>query len=307
MKTVLALITVMAVSQAILPARALDLRQSIAMDKKTRTYIVHVPRELPESQPVPLVIVLHGGLGNARTAQFDSEMSQKSDKEGFLVAYPNGTGRGSRFFLVWNAGRCCGIAVRRRTDDIAFIKRMIEDLQNEYHIDKSRIFVTGISNGGMMAYRVGAELGDIVAAIAPVAGFNAAPAVDVKSPVSVIAFHGTADRVIPYCGGDGGIFGYKITTPHISQSIQFWVDKDRCSSKPKRTESGSIVKETYQGGLNGTEVCLYTIKGGNHSWPGGKLAWPPWKHPTRELSATDAMWDFFEQHPKLPQTIEGGN
>ena len=149
-----------------------------------------------------------------------------------------------------------------------------------------------------MAYRIGCELPDLVAAIAPVAGSMMNKRMEVSCPVSVVAFHGTNDKIVPYEGGEGSVFGYKLHSPPVKDAIEFWARADHCSSIPTREEHGDVVKETYSNGALGTEVCLYTIKKAPHAWPGGQAAWPPWCKPAKELSATDAMCEFFWQHPK---------
>ena len=119
---------------------------------------------------MPLVVVLHGGGGNAENIEEVTGFSEKADEEGFIVVYPDGSGRLDRYLLTWNAGFCCGYALENNIDDVGFIRALIEYLQEKYAINRNMIYVTGISNGGMMSYRLGAELSDIVAAIAPVAG-----------------------------------------------------------------------------------------------------------------------------------------
>lgn len=285
--------------------RGRDHHEKITAAGKTRSYLVHVP---PTSmkEPMPVVIVLHGGLGNDRTAQWDSRMSEKSDAEGFLAVYPNGSSGVGRTLLTWNAGGCCGPAVKREVDDVAFLRAMIEKLETEYSIDRSRIFVSGISNGGMLAYRAGMELSDIIAAIAPVDACMYGSGRLGDCPVSVIVFHGTRDPVIPYEGGKGNFFGYRFPVMPISKSVAFWVQHDKCSAEPIREVSDQVVKETYDSGVNGTSVCLVTVKGANHAWPGGRIAVPLWfSTATRSVSATDLMWDFFCKHPKVFNTKEG--
>lgn len=176
----------------------------------------------------------------------------------------------------------------------------------DFNVDADRIYVTGISNGGMLAYRVGRELGDIVAAVAPVAGCMFNFKAEIQSPVSVIVFHGTKDPIIPYDGGTGSVFGYKVHSQSVAAAIDYWVRNDHCSSVPSKQHSGNVTRETYSEGRDGTEVCLYTLKGGPHAWPGGRAAWPIWNKPSRELSATDAMCEFFWKHPKHHQPETSG-
>ena len=151
-----------------------------------------------------------------------------------------------------------------------------------------------------MSYRLACELSAIVAAIAPVAGSMGTPEVMPVSPVSIIIFHGTADEHVLYDGGTPlkSIDTHERIDNPVSYAVDFWVDFNGCSPEATRETSGNIIKETYSGGKNGAEVLLYTVVGGKHAWPGGRAAWVGGDRPTREISATDLMWDFFNTHPK---------
>jgi polyhydroxybutyrate depolymerase len=179
--------------------------------------------------------------------------------------------------------------------DVGFIGALIDELQKTLRIDPKRIYVTGMSNGGMMAHRLAYELSDKIAAIAPVAGnFNEkAYNADTypKDPVSVIIFHGTKDKVVPYSGG--------LSFTPVSHAVEFWVKHNDRALLPQREEEGHVIRETYTGCRKGTEVTLYTIEGGGHVWPGSAiLAQTSASEPSHEISATDIMWDFFLSHPK---------
>ncbi|MDG6229485.1 MAG: PHB depolymerase family esterase, partial [Candidatus Thermoplasmatota archaeon] len=143
--------------------------ESIMVDGLERSYSIHIPEGYDGSKPLPLVLVFHGGGGNANNILQTTGFNQKADEEGFLVVYPQGSGRLQNSLLTWNTGFCCGYAVENTIDDVAFIRQLIDHLQRHYPIDTKMIYATGISNGGMMTYLVGAELSDIFAAIAPVA------------------------------------------------------------------------------------------------------------------------------------------
>lgn len=274
--------------------------ESIVVDDRKRTYIVHLPPQYKEGISLPLVFVLHGGGGNAKNAMNMAGMNSLADEEGFIVVYPTGSGRLKDKFLSWNDGLLKLYAAKQNIDDVKFFRRMIEKLKEKYNIDQNRIYSTGISNGGIMSYKLACELSDKIAAIAPVAA-----SLDPKSkmpdePVSVIIFSGTADEHIPYYGGYGEKSKAKIDHKPVSYAVDFWVKNNGCSPIPKREEFGSIIKETYTGGRENTEVILYTIKGGGHSWPGGKegLKYGNADPPTQEIGATKLIWEFFKKHSK---------
>jgi len=267
-----------------------DKSGSLDIGGRTRTYSLHVPPAYDGKKPLPLVLVLHGAGQSPESAERMSGMSVKADHENFLVVYPSGTGRSNRR-PTWNSGNCCGYAMQNNVDDVAFLRALIDKVEQDYSVDPRRIFVTGISNGGMMSYRVGCELADKIAAIAPVEG---AQDIDCRPsrPVSVIVFHGTADRLVPFNGGSTPFqIGPKRSDNSVANTVAFWVKQDGCSPTPKHEENGAVHTDIYSGCKNGTGVALYAIQGGRHSWPGGRIS-------GNSVPATDLMSSFFLQHPK---------
>ena len=271
-----------------------DYNESLISGDRTRTYILHVPPAYDGMHAMPLVLVLHGAGGSAAKMVTGTGMSEKADEAGFIVVYPNGTGLlNDQLLLTWNCGFCCGYALDNNIDDVGFIRSLIEKLEGELSIDTARIFITGMSNGAMMTYRLACELTDIVAAIAPVSGSMGEWEMASSSPVSVIIFHGTADPVVPY---EGGLSSIAPLTPGrvdkpVSYAVNRWVVHDDCSTAYTRVTDGILIKDTYSGGREGTEVILNTITGGGHVWPGDDIL-------TRNISATDLIWEFFATHPK---------
>lgn len=275
-----------------------DVKQSILVAGIKRTYVVHVPAQYKTDCLYPIVFVLHGAGGNAENAIRMSQMNPKADKEDFIVVYPNGTGKLKNRMLRWNDGR---EHAPTTADDVAFFRHLILKLKKDYNIDPNRIYVTGFSNGGMMAHRLGCELSDVLAAIAPVAGSIHCDKTDLTVPLSVLIFHGTEDKYVPYDGGLGKSSGSKQRIDKsVAYAVDFWVDNNGCDPVSLKETFGSIIKESYSGGRMNTEVILYTIKGGGHSWPGGKkgIRYGNADPPTQEIYATDLIWDFFESHPK---------
>jgi len=267
--------------------------------ERERTCLLHLPPGYNGKRLWPLVIVLHGGGGNATGAVGMTGFSEKADKEGFVVAYPNGSGRLKTRLLTWNSGNCCGYALDNGVDDVGFIRALIDELVKTRAVDPKRVYVTGMSNGGMMTHRLGCELSDKIAAIAPVAGALDVENCQPANPVSVIIFHGTADERVLYNGGEPirKADRHFRVDKSVAYAVSFWVKHDGCSETPKRSDKGSIRTEIYGGGKDGAEVVLYTVNGGGHAWPGGR-AYLLGTEPTKEISATDLMWDFFMRHPK---------
>jgi len=271
---------------------------------RTRTYKVYIPTIciVQKQKSVPLVIVLHGGGGNAKNAARVTGFSQKANTQGFIVVYPNGTSWiGRNISLTWNSGNCCGYALENNIDDVGFIKTLIEKLEHELPIDPKRIYATGISNGAMMSYRLACELSDRIAAIGPVAGALNIRDCKPTHPVSVVIIHGKDDKYVLYNGGKSLKMAdnHERTDTPVSYAVSFWIKNNQCSGTPQKEEKGRLIKELYAGGLSGTEVLLYTIKGGEHAWPGGKkTGYIGADEPIHEISATNLIWEFFENHPK---------
>jgi polyhydroxybutyrate depolymerase len=147
-----------------------DAQFSLRHDGRVRTYLVHLPASYSKDKTWPLVLVLHGGGGNGEQVAKMTGFSRKADQEGFIAVYPNGTGLWQNRFLTWNAGNCCAYAYENRIDDVGFIRALIGQLRKDYAVDDRRIYAAGISNGGMMSYRLACGLSDLIAAIGPVAG-----------------------------------------------------------------------------------------------------------------------------------------
>jgi polyhydroxybutyrate depolymerase len=253
----------------------------------TREFFVHVPSDYDGKTSLPLVLVLHGATQSAEGIERMSGMSAAADKERFLAVYPRGLGR----LPSWNAGACCGYAMEHHVDDVGFLNALIGKLERDYVVNPKRIFATGISNGGMMSYRLACELGGKIAAIAPVEGAQNSDC-HPANPVSVIVFHGTADRLVPF---DGGPTPFQKDPHHahpsVASSTAFWVKQDGCLLTALREESEEAHIEAYSGCKEGTAVTVYAIEGGRHIWPGTRFS-------RNDVPATSLMWSFFAQHPK---------
>lgn len=280
--------------------------QQMQVGGLTRTYILHVPAGLARGKPVPLVVALHGGGGNARASVQQTGLNDVADREGFIVVHPNGTGKarpllnamGKGFFFSWNAGTCCGYAVDNHIDDVGFIRALVKDIERRYPIDPKRIYATGISNGAMMSYRLACEMSDTFAAVGIVAGAITLPDCTPSQPVSVIHFHGDADQNVPLLGGVGTKSYDKNPKPPVMNAINLWVRRDGAKPDPQVSQSGNIKKEVFAAGRDGTEVIFYLIHGGGHAWPGGPQMLAILDRPTQEISATPLIWQFFKAHPK---------
>ncbi len=264
---------------------------------RERSYIVHVPAGL--SAPAPLVVMLHGGGGNASQQKRYSRMDALAEREHFLVAYPNGTGRLQNLLLTWNAGSCCGFSVVENVDDVGFIAAMLDDLAARTPVDARRVYATGMSNGAMMAHRLGAELPDRFAAIAPVAGAIVTRAAPAK-PVPVLHIHSVDDPRALYKGGLGppfpGTDSRQLHTP-VEESLARWAKANRCSSGPvekevREKEKSSATLLAWQGCA--APLLHWKLTGAGHVWPGTPSRFERLLGPgTDVIDANEEIWKFF--------------
>jgi polyhydroxybutyrate depolymerase len=261
----------------------------------TRRYFLYVPTSWHRGRPAPLILVFHGGGGRASGIAPHTGFSRLADREGFVVAYPQGL-RGR-----WNDGRGFAAAAQ---DDVGFVRALLDTLTRELGIDPRRVYATGISNGAMFAYRLACDLPGTFAAVAPVAGAMPADLADGCAhvePMSVLAFQGTTDPLMPYAGG--GLGRRRVLS--AEQSIAFWAALSECAvapvtaDEPDRVADGTRVRHTtYIGCREGRSVELYTIEGGGHTWPGGPAAASRVGRVTRDIDATELIWEFCAGHTR---------
>jgi polyhydroxybutyrate depolymerase len=284
------------------------MKHTLLVGDLMRTYYLHVPPNLPKGQPVPLVLIFHGGNGTPAFAERESKFSELADLQGFLVAYPQGFGKS------WNDGR--GVkaipAQRNNVDDVAFVAALIDDTSRIHKVDPKRIYATGISNGAIFSHYLADNLSSRIAAIAPVAGGmpeTLEKAFKPEEPVSVLILNGTKDPIVPYLGGDIALLGAKrgriISTEEAAGK---WAAHNRCERVPtlevvpnKNPNDGCFPKKlSYANCRVGTEVVLYRMEGAGHTWPDG-LQYLPERlvgKVCRDFSATQLIWEFFKAHTK---------
>ena len=275
-------------------------RQFLVHKGIERSYVVRVPPDSTRaSAPVPLVLVLHGGGGNAEVTEKMTGFTEKAAAEGFIVVYPEGTGRFWGKLLTWNAGHCCGYAMQKKADDVGFISALLDKLLQDYAVDSRRIFVTGMSNGGMMAHRLGIELSDRIAAIAPVVATIFGDETSPAHPVSALMINGLLDQSVPNQGGPpGGRFSNAWdgtpAKPSLSQGT-FWASVNDCSAAPVHDDRGAYGFWRYLC-PKGRAVDLYLVNDSGHAWPGGEKGSRRGDEPSLSLNGTDVIWAFFKNH-----------
>lgn len=271
----------------------LSIEDHIRVDGIERSYLLDLPQE--KGSQTPLLIALHGGLGSGKQAKNSYGLTETARQHGYAVVYPDGMpSRRVLKMRAWNAGGCCGGAAKNKIDDVKFISLLIDKLIANHGIDPDRVYVTGISNGAMLSYRLACEIPEKIRAIAPVAGFLQ-PVATCGSLVPIMHFHSELDKNVPIGGGKGaGLANFSY--PKLSEVMNTWQAINQCEVSQKDTvKSEGYMLINWEG--CSTEMSYYITEDGGHSWPGAQRK--PRKRadaPSEALNANQLMFDFFERN-----------
>ncbi len=302
-------------------------RHTMTPDGRERLWLIHTPPQFDAAKTWPVVLVFHGGGGNAEQAREHYQLNAAADRYGFIAVYPEGISKRAmgRRFATWNVGHCCGHAYDEQVDDVAFVKLLRTELIASWGADPARIYATGISNGGMMSTRLACELGDQIAAVAPVASPGYVEDCKPTRAVPTLFVHGKQDPCALYeggasCGGcwqramddmlgtDSGAQGKFACTSAVEQA-QFWRAKAKCSDSVVTTYNQGDVVCTEHRDCDASEfsVGLCTLENGGHHWPGATLGCNPERKFCQSylkatgpllphFSANEMIWQFFTRH-----------
>lgn len=280
---------------------------SIRFEGVERSYTLYEPSGVYEKSSFPLIIVLHGGGGTAKGMIRITEggFNHIAEREGAYVVYPEGVRRH------WNEGRKLPLSYAHRANinDVGFIETLVKKLSVEFPIDPTQIFVTGMSNGGLMAYRLACARPDLFAAIAPV---NASIPKDLldsceaAAGTGLLVVNGTHDPQMPYEGGTISVFGVaRGEVISTRATVDHWLTWNECPvhSKKKmlpnvsRRDETTVTSYLYSGCQTGVHVALYRVEGGGHTWPGGRqyLREDRIGKTSRDINACEEIWRFFTQ------------
>lgn len=264
-------------------------KEQIVVDGIIRSFESYVPNE-SAGEKMPVIISLHGGFASPKGMFHLADFRPLADKDKFIVVCPASK-------HIWHDG-----AKTNGIDDVKFIDQLITYILNKYHGDASRVYVTGISNGGFMTSRLACQLHNRIAAIAVVAAtLDIGEGYDLTAPLPVMYIHGTKDGIVSYNGGK--LFGRRIFSHQ--EILKKWVEMDKCNPTPVITKTPdeahdgtSITREEYKNTSTGLKVIGYTINGGGHTWPGGWQYAPKFivGKTTKNLNACQAIWDFFKEY-----------
>ena len=284
--------------------------QTTKYDGLERSYYLHLPPDYNAAPRLPVVFVLHGG-GKADGDEVASRTgyNEIADREGFIAVYPNGID------AQWNDGR--GKTFRKASDntsidDVGYIAELIDRISHDYKGDASRVYVTGLSNGGMMTLRLGCDISDKLAAIAPVIANipqNIIATCKPDSPLAVLLMNGTADPLVPWDGGSVSFFrktmGEVVST---DDTVAFWTKHNQCTPVPTielladkdSKDESSVEVSTYNHCAESADVILYAIIGGGHSFPGGNIPDRPLLlgRKNNDINAAEVIWEFFKAHER---------
>lgn len=264
-----------------------------------REYYVHVPSNYQDGDTWPLVINMHGYGSNRAQQLLYTGFNTVADDNSFIVVYPQGLAdlTGTTHFNAYFAPS--------DIDDVGFISQLIDQLYTDYNIDLSRVYSTGMSNGGFMSYRLACELPERIAAIASVTGSMLPVQVtncNPGRPIPAMQIHGTNDATVPFAY-PGGVGGYG---EGIADVIGYWAENNTCNAVPDTTAIEDIVafdestatKVTWTGCDADAEVQFYIVENGGHTWPG---AFPvaTLGVTNQDFAASPTIWEFFSrfQHP----------
>jgi polyhydroxybutyrate depolymerase len=271
--------------------------QTLTHGGRQRTFLVH---DFGGRGPAPVVIVLHGGGGNAANAVKMTGFDRVAARDGLIAVYPDGTaGRQGSRLLTWNAGHCCAAAMNARVDDVGFIAAIIDTLVSSGRADAARVYVTGMSNGAMMAHRLGRELSAKIAAIGPVVGAVFGDEPPPHAPVPAFIVVGADDQTVPPAGGPltlRMLLGRRSAADRDMASAlaqaTYWARHNRCG-EPTRTHTDVSNITAWTDCGSGAPVIFHSVAGNGHAWPGGAPGRDGAARPTQAFDATNEMWAFF--------------
>lgn len=273
-----------------------DYEQTMKIEGADRKYHVHVPPSYNGKTPMPMVLLLHGHGQDGKTIAHHTKFDQMADREGFIAVYPDARSWAGRDeWRAWDTDNGL-IPPGADADDVSFMRGIIDRTEKDYKIDPKRIYMAGLSNGGMMSFRAAGELSDKLAAIAVVSGAMSGNEPPPKQPLSIMNIHGTEDGIVPYDGlknvpSSLAAIGLPRFKP-MEYATNFWVEQNKITNPPIILRNKDVVERRFINTDNGAEVNEYTIKGGRHV-------------PDQIDQLTGEIWKFFAAHPKASGQASG--
>ena len=262
------------------------LKESIVHDDLVRDYIVHIPSSYDNKVPIPLELCFHGYGGTASGISY-TNFNDVSDTANFIVVYPQGTLLKRKSH--WNVG---GWTLDSKIDDVGFISSLLDSLSERYNINQSRIYSTGMSNGGYMSFLLACQLSDRIAAIASVTGSMTPQTYNLcnpQRPIPVLQIHGTNDQKVPYKGN-------RKWSLSINKVLEYWINQNNCDITPfemsfpdiNNSDESNVHRLSWLNGDNSVITDHIIVNGGGHDWFG---VWG-----NMDINSTAEIWKFFSQY-----------
>lgn len=270
--------------------------EKIMVDGIERTYTIQLPGNYyDDSLDRPVIFGLHGTGGSGLQFEEDYDFSDKTNREGVIAIYPDGVQKtnGRLKLRSWNAGSCCDYAMHNNINDVKFITTLIDQLPSRFRIDTKRVYLAGMSNGSMLAYRIAAEQPGKIAAVATVSGSMVYEKnISLQGVVPVLHIHSMLDAKVPFNGGKG-IQDYYF--PPAMDGLVYWAGRNGCNPEAKVETLNGYEIRSWQNADGETTVKCYLTQDGGHSWPGSVKTRRFGDEPSRVINANDLIWEFFMQ------------
>ena len=263
-------------------------RQPVRVGDTLRTYVLHVPPR-PNRSPRPLLLAFHGTGESGGAMRRSTALDALGSRAGYLIAYLDAAVGN------WAEGCDCSRADLEGVDDTGFVRAVVEDVARRYPVDRSRVYATGFSQGGLFVQRLACEMADLVAAVASVAAPMSSRLAETcapSAPAGMLVIQGTLDDAYPYEGrrqGGRSLLGAR-------ETARFWRVLDGCAGDararelPDRAADGTrIQEERWPACRGGVEVALYTVEGGRHAWS-----------PSADAETETLLMEFFLRGRRAP-------
>ncbi len=270
-----------------------DYVETIKSGSRLRKFRLHVPSRYNPKNATPLLLAFHGTSASAAVLERETSFNPRADSMNFLVVYPEGLHRG------WNIGECCRYSFMKNVDDVRFSLDVIRTLQRFMNVDSTRIYATGYSDGGSLAYLLACKHPRVIAAASAIGSTLYDPLPKCEGPVSILNIHATRDGHVPFLGKTGTVASSERgehTEHSASDVVHFWLENNKCALESAAAKTENVKRDYYT--CRGSEVVFFTIEGGDHGWPGGGRGWILSPMPPKDLSASDSILKFFFAHPR---------
>ena len=262
---------------------------TVVVDGIERESHVFVPSSYEHGSAVPLVLSFHGTGGTPDIQRRISELEVVAERESFIVLSPRAVYTAEENWpATWNV-----YLDKDGVDDVKFVRSLIAAVSGHFTINEAMIYSTGFSGGGRMTSRIGCDLSDVVAAIAPVAGIQFPGACNPSAPIPIMTFHGEQDEVNHYVHNENSPAHWHMG---VEAALAEWASRNGCSGSTNETViTPQVTFVEYAECPEGSPISMFRMKNGGHTWPGSTFKLRDMTT-IMDISASEMMWSFFEAH-----------